>query len=99
MAAKVIIFTIILLLIIEWTYCLGAKEIQCKPMPGCHMAHCDPGPPGIANFPSKNGYPITCVRVNPETEEDFFDRQDFDKLADEVTKSRAEAATFKKVTH
>ena len=55
-------------------------EFHCKPRPGCHMARCDPALPGFEDIPRRNEYPVTCIRNNPDNENDFVTRQDYDRL-------------------
>ena len=86
MSALETIFYVINILVAGWTFCCEAKEFQCKPKPGCHLARCDPGQPGLIGLPQSNEYPITCQRINPEDKDDFVSRQDYEKLRKEMAK-------------
>ena len=63
-----------------------AAEFQCKPRPGCHMAHCDPNLPGFVGILQRNEYPITCIRHDPGKDDDFVNRQDYNQLLIRFTK-------------
>ena len=88
MSALVTIFYIINILVAGLTFCCEAREFQCKPRPGCHMARCDPSQHGLVGLLQSNEYPITCQRINSEDKEDFVTRQDYKKLRKEMAKFR-----------
>ena len=93
MAAKPILFLIVFN--VEYLVCNEIKELECKPKAGCHIARCDPSPPGILSFLQRNEYPITCVHSTSDGKDEFVTTENYKELFALFTKNLVEMAKFK----